>query len=69
MNQDTHDKLPDTRHIDLHDADATPYWCKHLGVTEAHLAAAVESVGNRADHVRDYLERTKDRQVPESQGA
>ncbi len=50
-------KLVDVRRISLHDPAQTPCWCKLLGVTEEHLTAAVETAGDRAQDVKDHLER------------
>jgi uncharacterized protein DUF3606 len=59
MNQATRSGLPDTRQINLHNSIETPYWCKLLDVTEAHLATAIETVGNNAQDVKDYLENER----------
>jgi Protein of unknown function (DUF3606) len=69
MNQPTHGRLPDTRRVELHDSVETPYWCKLLAVTEAHLTSAVETVGHRAEDVKAYLEREVERQELEREDA
>jgi hypothetical protein len=57
MDRFTHDGAFDARHINLRDAQETPYWCALFWVTEAHLTSAVEAVGHRAQDVKNYLER------------
>lgn len=52
-------EMPDTRLVVLHHEIETPYWCHLLGVTEAHLTSAVEAAGNKAQDVKDYLQREK----------
>jgi hypothetical protein len=47
----------------------TPYWCKFLGVTEAQLTSAVETVGDRAEDVKVYLEREVERHELEQEDA
>jgi hypothetical protein len=43
--------------IDLEDPDMFLYWSTQFDVEPEQLRAAVRAVGNRADDVRDYVER------------
>jgi hypothetical protein len=69
MNESTKGRLPDARRVELHDPEQTPYWCKLLGVTEAHLISACEAVGHGAEDVKAYLEREGHRQEREREDA
>ena len=69
MNESTKGRLPDTRRVELHHPEQTPYWCKLLAVTEAHLISACEAVGHRAEDVKAYLEREAERQELEREDA
>ena len=47
----------DEQTVDIDDRDERLYWLAQFNVTEAQLREAIEAVGNRADHLRDYIER------------
>src|SRR4051812_6316457 len=47
----------DRQIVDLHDRDMCLYWCEQFSVQPEQLREAVLAVGNRADDIRDYVER------------
>ena len=47
-----------SQQIDLNDPPQLHHWITSLAVTEAQLKAAIQSVGNEAGKVRDYLGKT-----------
>lgn len=48
---------PDSKRIDIHDANELRNWTKSLGVTAEELKAAVGKLGTSADKVREFLRR------------
>ena len=50
---------PDTRRIDLDDMHDVRSWMFNFGCTEAELRLAVRDAGDRAEDVRNYLQKTK----------
>ncbi|HWI14130.1 MAG TPA: DUF3606 domain-containing protein [Burkholderiales bacterium] len=47
----------DRQRVDTGDPDECRYWCEQFGVQPDQLRDAVHAVGDRADDVRDYVER------------
>ena len=43
--------------VDTDDRDMCLYWSAQFDIDPEELKAAVRAVGNRADDVRDYVER------------
>jgi hypothetical protein len=43
--------------VDVDDPDMCLYWSTQFDIEPEELKAAVRAVGNRADDVRDYVER------------
>jgi hypothetical protein len=48
---------PRDERIDVRDGDSVERWTKALSVSREQLAAVVAIAGDRADDVRDYLEK------------
>jgi hypothetical protein len=48
---------PRDERIDVRDRDSVERWTKALSVSLEQLAAVVAIAGDRADDVRDYLEK------------
>ena len=47
----------DEQSVDIEDRDERLYWLSQFNVSEEQLRQAIDAVGNRADHLRDYIER------------
>ena len=50
---------PDRDRIDMNDEDEVRNWTKSLGVSKEELQRAVQSAGNNADKVREFLGRSR----------
>lgn len=47
----------DEQAVNIDDPDERRYWLSQFNVTAEQLDQAIKAVGNRADHLRDYIER------------
>ena len=49
----------DRQRIDIHQDYEVRDWCKSLNTTPERLKEAVQAVGDRADKVREYLNKDR----------
>lgn len=59
MTDETDDIPPDNRRIDLDDMHDVRTWMFTFGCTQAELRLAVRDVGDRAEDVRNHLNKRK----------
>lgn len=47
----------DRQRVNAEDPDDFRFWCEQFGVQAEQLQEAMRAVGDRADDIRDYVER------------